>query len=208
MKVIFPNPAGYKLPTKASVLAYQKQQGFSDQYAEFLITQNGFSFNKLEKNTENAKFISESSISHAVCFDVKRFFGYCIDQEKNDLVDFQENIDIFKGIFFIIGIGCGGDAFVEVLAGKYKGYIGSLDHGLYITCDSLDEFVDRMGLVGFQDASLTKQADIICDNDCGVIWLHAASIQEFVADCIHCDDEFNGFVRDADSVADIEQYKN
>ena len=44
-KILFPNPYGYKLPNESEVRALQKQYGFSEEYADFLLTQNGFNAN-------------------------------------------------------------------------------------------------------------------------------------------------------------------
>ena len=105
-------------------------------------------------------------------------------------------------MFFPIGVGYGGYDYVEVLAGKYKGYIGSLDHDMYAGSEDLDEFIDNMELEGYQDAALDEQANILADPDLGLMWFHATSMKEFVDECIHCDENGTGFARDADSVAD------
>jgi hypothetical protein len=208
MKIIFPNPAGFKLPTKASVLAYQKQQGFSDQYADFLITQNGFSFKPYDANSdvlaEYAKYSSKSDNNSEGHSDLSALYGFESGDEYYDLVDNQQGLDIFKGVFFLIGVGYGGNDYVEVLAGKYKGYIGSLDHDMYAGAEDLDEFIDNMELDGYQDAPLDEQANMLADPDLGLLWLHAKSMKEFVADCIHCDENGTGFARDADSIADLD----
>jgi hypothetical protein len=204
MKIIFPNPAGYKLPTKAKVLAYQKQQGFSDQYAEFLITKNGFSFDDFEKNTDNSRYLAESDSNSEGCSDLRVIYGFESGDEYYDLAENQLGIDIFKDKFFAIGVGYGGNDFVEVLAGKYKGYIGSLDHEMYAGSDTWDEFTDNFEMEGYEDAELDHQANMLVDPDLGLIWLHATCMNEFVAECIHLSESGDGFARDADSVANLD----
>lgn len=207
MKINFPNPAGYKLPTQARVLAYQMEQGFSAQYAAFLLTQNGFSFKPYDENTDvrsaYACFSVPSDDDSEGSSDLSVLFGFDSGDKYNDLEINQRDFDIFKGVFFLIGIGYGGNAYVEVSAGKYKGYIGSLDHDMYAGSEDLDEFIDDMELEGYQDAPRDEQANMLADPDLGLMWFHAKSMKEFVTECIHCDENGNGFARDADSVADL-----
>jgi hypothetical protein len=207
MQILFPNPAGYKLPTKARVLAYQKEQGFSDQYADFLITQNGFSFKPYDENSdvlaEYAKYSAQSDNNSEGHSDLSVLYGFESGDEYYDLADNQKGLDIFKGVFFPIGVGYGGNDYVEVLAGKYKGYIGSLDHDMYAGSEDLDEFIDNMELEGYQDAPPDEQANMLADPDLGLMWFHATSMKEFAAKCVHYDENGTGFARDADSVADL-----
>ena len=206
MQIIFPNPDGFKLPTNASVLAYQKQQGFSDQYADFLITQNGFSFKPYDENIdvclEYTKYSAESDNNAEGNSDLSVLYGFESGDEYYDLEDNQQDFEIFKGVFFLIGIGYGGNAYVEVLAGKYKGYIGSLDHDMYAGY-YLNEFIDNMELEGYQDAPLDEQTNMLADPDLGLMWFHATSMKEFAAQCVHYDETGWGFARDADSVAEL-----
>jgi hypothetical protein len=207
MKILFPNPLGYKLPTQARVLAYQQQLGFSDDYADFLLTQNGFSFKPYDEDTdvciEYAKYSAQSDNNSEGHSDLSVLYGFDSGDEYYDLSDNQPGLDIFKGLFFPIGVGYGGNDYVEVLAGKYKGYVGSLDHDMYAGAEDLDEFIDNMELEGYQDAPSDEQANMLADPDLGLMWFHATSMKEFVADCVHYDETGNGFARDADSVADL-----
>lgn len=207
MKITFPNPAGCKLPSKTRVLAYQNEQGFSDQYADFLLTQNGFSFKPYDKDTDvrldYAAYSEASDNDSEGHSDLSVLYGFDSGDEYYDLEDNQQGLDLFKSVFFPIGVGYGGNDYVEVLAGKYKGYIGSLDHDMYAGSDDLDDFIDNMELEGYQDAPLDEQANMLTDPDLGLMWFHATSMKEFAAECIHCDENGNGFARDADSVADL-----
>jgi hypothetical protein len=207
MQILFPNPDGYKIPTKDRVLAYQKQYGFSDQYADFLLTQNGFSFKSYDEDTdvcaEYAKYSAASDNNSETYSDLSVLFGLDSGDDYYDLEDNQRDFEIFKGNFFLIGIGYGGNAYVEVLAGKYKGYIGSLDHDMYAGSEDLAEFIDNMELEDFQTAPLDEQANMLADPDLGLMWFHATSMKEFAAKCVHYDENGCGFARDADSVADL-----
>jgi hypothetical protein len=89
------------------------------------------------------------------------------------------------------------------LAGKYKGYIGSLDHDLYAGSEDLGEFIENRELEGYKTAPLDEQANMLADPDLGLMWFHATSMKEFTAKCVHYDENGNGFARDADSVADL-----
>lgn len=207
MKINFPNSLGFKLPTQASVLAYQKLYGFSNQYADFLLTQNGFSFKSYDEHSDVRKvyagFSEVSDDDSEGNSDLSVLYGFDSGDEYYDLEDNQQGLEIFKGVFFPIGVGYGGNDYVEVLAGKYKGYIGSLDHDLYAGSEDLDEFIDHMELEGYQDAPLDEQANILTDPDLGLMWFHATSMKEFSAKCVHYDENGNGFARDADSVAGL-----
>jgi hypothetical protein len=207
MQILFPNPDGYKLPAKERVLAYQKQYGFSDQYADFLLTQNGFSFKTYDEDTDvcaaYAKYSAESDNDSEGHSDLSVLYGFDSGDEYYDLEDNQQGLEIFKGVFFPIGVGYGGNDYVEVLAGKYKGYIGSLDHDLYAGSEDLDEFIENMELEGYQDAQQDEQANMLADPDLGLMWFHATSMKEFAAKCVHYDETGWGFARDADSVADL-----
>ena len=91
MKITFPNLAGYKLPNKTSVLAFQKQYGFSDQYAAFLLTQNGFSFKPYDENTDvrsaYASFSVASDDDSEVSSDLSVLYGFDSGDEYYDLAE-------------------------------------------------------------------------------------------------------------------------
>ena len=45
-RIQFPNPYGYPLPSAERVRELQHSYGFSDEFAEYLLTQNGFPLRK------------------------------------------------------------------------------------------------------------------------------------------------------------------
>src|SRR5256885_7219377 len=63
MQVRFPNPFGLALPDAQAVREYQAAQGFSDAYAQFLITQNGLDFDRLEAAPDREDYRSEEHTS-------------------------------------------------------------------------------------------------------------------------------------------------
>jgi hypothetical protein len=200
MQIIFPNPYGYKLPKEYRVRVLQKQYQFSDAYADFLLTQNGFLFDSLVECPDRAKFIVPSAHDPEHYSDLRVLYGFDSGDEYYDLEDCIESLSIFQTAFFPIGSGYGGNDYVEVLHGKFKGYIGSLDHEMYAGNSGIDDFLEDMGLEGFPDMTRDEQTDALADPELGLLWLHASSMTEFVQDCIYCDDGFRGFARDAKSV--------
>src|SRR2546427_9030906 len=68
MQVRFPNPFGLALPDAQAVREYQAAQGFSDAYAQFLITQNGLDFDRLEAAPDREDYLQaddETGDNHA-----------------------------------------------------------------------------------------------------------------------------------------------
>ena len=89
----------------------------------------------------------------------------------------------------------GGNPFVEVLHGAFKGRIGSLDHELFAGCEDLEQFLEEMELSGFPPPAWTSRPTC-CDEDQGLIWFHASSMDSFLQQCVFCDEDGSGFVVD------------
>lgn len=193
MKVIFPNPYGYKLPKKDRIEFLKKSSGFSGEYAQFLAVQNGFSFDKVEEDSESRKYLEESEESSEGHVDLRVLYGLDSGDQYYDLEGNLEHF-IFNGIFLPIGVDYGGNALVEVLAGKFKGYIASLDHEMHAGNSSIEEFIEDFELDGFDDMSVDEKANALTDEDLGLTWILASSINEFTELCVHCDDDFRGFI--------------
>lgn len=104
--------------------------------------------------------------------------------------------NLFAAHFMVIGHDPGGNPFVEVLHGAFKGRIGSLDHELFAGCEDLEQFLEEMELSGFSAASVDEQTDMLCDEDQGLIWFHASSMDSFLQQCVFCDEDGSGFVVD------------
>ena len=58
------------------------------------------------------------------------------------------------------------------------------------------ELLENMELSHIAPLSLAEQADALCDQEQGLIWLHARDMHNFIAHCIYSDDGFWGFVVD------------
>ena len=195
--ISFPNAYGYALPSTQAVLALQAKYHFSDQYVTFLQTQNGFDFDKLPQDVSQASHAALATQANAEeSADLRTLFGLNNGSPYYELQDNAAYFDMLALYFFPIGNSHGGNTYVEVLAGKYKGYIGSLDHEMYLGCSSLRTFVKDMELKDFFKKSLAEQADALADEDLGLLWVHAKSMNEFIKNCIHSTPQGSGFVED------------
>jgi hypothetical protein len=93
-----------------------------------------------------------------------------------------------------IGESCSGDLFVEVLTGQFKGYVGDLNHEFDF--HSLERVTNRAGISEVASLSRDALADVLTEPDVDFVWLHARSFSQFLRECIHCSDKFNGYVVD------------
>ncbi len=195
MRVVFPNPYGYKLPQRPEVDALQHKYGFSDQYAQFLLSQNGLSFDAIDaQSSAHGKYLVDDERTSDHRPDLRYLYGLNSGKDYADLAQQNEQYAIFSGHLMVIGSGYGGDEYVEVLKGRFRGCIGSLDHDMYASCDSVEQFAEEMGIAGFTDLSADEQADRLLAPELGLIWFHAGSFAEFAADGVHCDDSRSGYV--------------
>lgn len=199
MKIVFPNPYGYKLPEKNLVDTLQEEFKFSDEYAHFLLTQNGFSFHKLENDHNNENYLEKSENTSENRADLRVIYGLDSGDEHYELKD-NLNRFIFKEAFFPIGVDYGGNELVEILAGKFKGYIVSLDHEMYASSSSIEEFSEEFELDGFNNQTADEKANSLADEELGLAWHFSPSINEFTKLCVHCDDDFSGFI--VESISD------
>ena len=195
MKISFPNPYGYKLPSKDRVASIQKDYKFSDDYASFLLSQNGFLVSSLEEDIRKNDYLSESEEDSEGKPGFRVLYGLNSNDKYYDLEDNLQSF-IFKDYFFPIGSDYGGNDFVEILAGKFKGYIASLDHELYAAFDSLEEFIEEFKLENFDELPKGEKTDMLSSDNIGIAWIVAPSMQIFTENCIHCDSEFCGYVLD------------
>jgi hypothetical protein len=203
MKINFPNPFGYKPPTEKAINALRSKYKFSDAYANFLLNQNGLSLEKLEQSSEKAPYVVSSESGDEGCSDLRNLYGLDSGDEYSELRGAQVDF-IFSDFFYCIGSSPGGNPYVEVLHGEYKGYIGSLDHELFLGNESLEEYVEEAELEDFDDLSMSEKTDALCDSDTGLVWFHAKNLDEFVSDCIYCDEHFNGYVVDSASLGEAD----
>ncbi len=197
MQILFPNAFGQTLPQEDEVLDLQERHGFSDEYAEFLFRQNGFSFDALADSSEAEDCLADGEDDSEGASDLRLLFGLGSDTPFDDLNTQVEEF-MFRGLFFPIGVGYGGNPYVEVLTGKYQGFIASLDHELFAGNVSFEEFLDEFDI----DAGLEREdmVDALCAPDLGLAWFHARNVQQFLSECIFCDEALTGFVMDADDL--------
>ncbi len=195
MQVLFPNGFGHPLPRQDEVLDLQDRHGFSEDYAEFLLRQNGLSFVRMAEAPDAAEYLAESDDEAQGHSDLSDLLGLGSDLPFDDLEARIEEF-IFRDLLFPIGSGYGGNDYVEVLAGKYKGFVASLDHEMYAGNASLEDFLEEFE-IDASDLDRDGLADALCDPDLGLAWFHANSVRQFVSECVYCDDEFSGFARDA-----------
>lgn len=199
MKVQFPNPYGQPTPLAELVHDFQQRVGFSHDYAEFLLSQNGFSFLALEKASDRDLFLlpnDATAVGHA---GLRALNSYRADDPHFDLEQLHAD-NLFAHHFLEIGSDPAGNPFVEVLRGAHKGKIASLDHDLFASAAHLDAFLREMELAHLLNASVEEQADVLCDPSLGLVWFHARSMKDFTQHCIFCDAQFGGFVVDQDSI--------
>jgi hypothetical protein len=198
MKIIFPNPYGFKLPTKERIENLLQKYQLSEDYSCFLLNQNGLLIDKIDDDENKLNFLKQPEVSeqnNIASSDIRCLYGIDADIEG---YDFENNFEsfIFSEYLLPIGIDCGGNEFVEIRGGRFKGYIASLDHEMYLSSESIDEFIEEFELTGFEDASFDEKVDMLCDQEMGVAWVIALSMNDFLEKCIHCDENFSGYVLD------------
>ncbi len=197
MKVLFPNPYGFALPDEPSVRALQRKHGFSDGYAMFLLTQNGLEIDRLADDDRRSRYlVATGEEPPEQSSDLRALYGLKSGSRYYELTDQFENF-IFIEQFFPIGVSYGGDEYVEILAGKSKGRIVSLDHEYYASSRTLADFVQTFQLKGFFEADNDRRCDMLMNDGVGVAWVHAPSIAEFLDGGVRCGEDSSGYVRDA-----------
>ena len=182
MKIRFPNPFGFTLPSSNRVKEVQKRYNFSDSYASFLLTQNGFFESLFLEDAGNEKYLEVSEIDGYA--ESGYFYSLDHDDKEYDLIKNNQSHPL-SDYFFIIGTDYVGDEHVEILKGKHRGWIGRINHESYLGASlslNTKEILEQMGLktIGMSD-------DEICDelsNDrYDFLLLYARSMKDFTDDC-------------------------
>lgn len=197
--VQFPNAFGLTLPQRADAVAAQQRYGFSDALRDFLLTQNGFDF-EAEANPTPAQapdWPPRPDADPDGCAELRYLYGLNAAAEYLDLDSNAQGHALFAGVFMPMGVDYGGNLIVEVLAGSRKGWIGSLDHEMFASSDDLDDLAEQLELDCAGDSSPDEKAEALCDDDLGLVWWHASSLTQFLAQCVYLDDSGSGFVVDA-----------
>ncbi len=181
VKITFPNPFGYPIPSKEDVTKLQGEYGFSDKFAAYSTIQNGF-LGKLFEEFENmAMYLVGKETSYSFQ-DFSNLYAFNATDEYNDLIKNQDH-NIFMDYFFFIGNDCGGNQFVEVKTGIHKGKIGCIDHDLFITRNNIEEFFEELELGDYKAMTENERYDAIFDEDLGLIIFHAHDITDFIENC-------------------------
>lgn len=179
-KIKYPNPYGKAQPSKETVFDLQKQYHFSEQYADFLLTQNGIDFdNDLSNKYLNSIEVDEDYVHP--CFDLRYLYGVSSDSEFTDLLGRNED-NYFLPYFFMIGRGYDGSAYAEVCFGEKKGTIIFLDAEVYMGSENIDVLLDNLDVDEDQRSHLAPQeiADLLLDPDLGLTTIMSDSISSFL----------------------------
>lgn len=187
MKIIFPNPFGLRPTATTSkeevqrVLELQIEYRFSSQYRDFLLTQNGFISDAFCHSNAKANYLVEHDVANP-SQDFQQLLAYDAHEEYFD-VEHVNGFNLFSEFFFVIGNDKGGNQFVEVLNGKFKGWIGSLDHGMYAISRSVGEFIEDNNDFFADKSHLLTDYQKITSRELGLIAFHATSMDDFLENC-------------------------
>jgi hypothetical protein len=190
---------GFGEADASKVKELQNKYGFSEEYATFLETQNGFNSVIVdnESNVENTDYVTKTNESVEDFYqDVAFLYGIGDNLEHYYDLEHEIEVNIFSKHFFIIGRDAGGNEFVEILHGKYKGYIGCIDHDMYAGNETLDEFIEDMDLEGFEEGSLKKQCNMLVDEDLGLMVLHAKNMNDFILNKLFVNSNGNTYAKE------------
>ena len=184
LKITFPNPFGFPKPTKDEVQSFQEKYKFSDDYFSFLLNQNGFddiAFFESDYKNYTTNYSGEEPWQMFGCLH-----GLNSNSEYYDLIEAQ-TYNIFEEFFFKIGTDPGGNEFVEVLQGEKKGWIGCIDHDLYIIHETLESFLvfceNEVGYNNLKELSTEKLTEFLISEEFGLINFHAKSMNQFLENC-------------------------
>lgn len=138
-KLVFPNEFGSDLPEAVEIRELQAQFNFSDQYADFLIKQNGFDYWAFRDHSNRHNYILSELTKQpfSISEELKVLFSH---RDNQLLAPFIR--DKYIDYFFPIGTDPAGNIFVEILVGNYKGYIGCINHEVYTL--SSPEFIKEI----------------------------------------------------------------
>ena len=104
----------------------QIQHGFSDALAQFYLRQNGFNSQAMDADPEAAQaFLRGGEADPPCAADLARLFALYADKAHMDLGAAVAS-NLFAGLCFPIGKSFLGDLYVEILCGRYQGFIASL----------------------------------------------------------------------------------
>lgn len=170
-----PNPFGATPVADEAVVALQRKYGFSSDYASFLRTPNGFSPHALEDSGQRERYVVADARGEEGP-DLALLFSADV------LAKEAPRVGALGGYFFPIGKGYGGDHYAEVLCGKHRVSIVSLNHEAYLGVSSLENFVEQYdGFadfdVDFDELDDDQRADFLVETEgLDLVWKIAPSL--------------------------------
>ena len=167
-RLIFPNPWGYPGPSEEVVHALQSRHGFSSSILDFLNSQNGFDerlFNRSMKLDPSGCKQSLGAFERSDLFegDGIRELPKIDAGGTYNCQRLLDHIGYIAPYYFPIGTDFSGNLYVEVLHGRQKGWIGSLDH-IALSCRTIDELAELLVGEDFHSMTLGEQADAFNEN--------------------------------------------
>lgn len=200
MRLLFPNPWGFAPPESRAVEEMRARFGFSQAYADFLLTQNGVLFDEVDIGVD--RYLAPSDAAPDERPDIRALYGLDSGSEHYELRDGLDDW-MFLSWLFPIGADYGGNVYVEVLHGSRQGFVASLDHEMFLGNASLEDYLDDAGLDDFFDFGADVQSDFLTSPDTGLAWLHATNFKEFTDSCLHVSKGRGGFVVDSAGAREV-----
>lgn len=197
-KIKFPNPFGYNKQTSSELENAKTEYGFSEEYLTFLKNQNGFNGRDFIDSEVKENYLTTIDFSNANQ-DFKTLYSFNAAEEYDDLIKNQE-FNIFKDYFFIIGSDLAGNEFVEVKTGIHKGKIGCLDHDLYASCESIEKFFEDLELGNYKDTTEDERYKELFNENFGLVAFHANNMTDFIGNCFLYSEEIGVVIRSIDEV--------
>lgn len=156
-KLIFPNCFGFDLPNAGDVNALKNRYSFSNQYADFLICQNGFESWDFKNATSQYDWLSEQLVDDSLSLteEIKSLFSL----GNNELLGTFEELS-YLDYFYPIGTDPAGNIFVEVLIGAAKGFVACINHECFTlaAADFMDEIQSHYALASSEDLTHLKRS--------------------------------------------------
>ncbi len=197
-KIKFPNPFGYNKQTNSELENAKTEYGFSNEFSAFLKKQNGFNGHDFIDSEVKENYLTPIDLTN-FNQDFKTLYSYNATEEYDDLIKNQE-FNIFKDHFFIIGSDLAGNEFVEVKTGLHKGKIGCLDHELYASCENIEAFFEDLELGNYKDMTEEERYKELFNEDFGLIAFHANNMTDFIENCFLYSEEKGIVIRSLDEV--------
>ncbi len=185
VSIKFPNNHGKKKADPEAVKKLQSEYHFSDQYAHFLLTQNGLNLDTPLSTQELKSNIPAKKVAEST-FDLRYIYDFNVHSEFTDVIAVNKEENSFLPYFFYIGRGYDGSAYAEVCVGKEKGKIIFINGDVFIGDESPQEIADNLGIIEEKYNNLTQEemVTLILKPDLDVAYIVANSFDEFIHDAL------------------------